>query len=309
MPYMLEKGATLRLIEQYLNAPVADRLRYLNLVRDSEAANDVRWFTTGPPGLWSHGAFARRPPPAGETDPWSGEKERDLLMKTWFGLNPDGSPAPPLAAPPTPSTQAAAAPATTGFWIAYQGDVHRITRRAVRWALELSLGLGPADQTPTRDWPIEVFWKCLAPWFEAWVTNRPAPGGHGVVSLLLISPSHHGANVAESPIAHSPTVLTTGGKGVPSTQDDYEVLDLGGAAAYASAGASVVPAHRREYASWVVTHEQQQKVGTVLVSTNAADSDIADWGIPQLACYRGTGTVVVVSPSLAAGGVKHDGSV
>ena len=33
------------------------------------------------------------------------------------------------------------------------------------------------------------------------------------------------------------------------------------------------------------------------------------WWIPQLAMWEGTGAVVTVAPSMAAGGVKFDGAV
>jgi hypothetical protein len=96
---------------------------------------------------------------------------------------------------------------------------------------------------------------------------------------------------------------------VPSTEDDYEWLAVAGQAGFAAAGVAGVPAAQRTYATWVVTHRDQTKSGVVTVTNNAHDSDIADWGIPQLGCYAGTGPIVVVSPSMAAGGVKHDGSV
>ena len=99
------------------------------------------------------------------------------------------------------------------------------------------------------------------------------------------------------------------GAGVPSTGRDYEVLAVD--AGRGVAGARAAPAApNRTYAMWVVTHTRQIKSGFVtVVDNNAAPSDLADWGIAQLACYQGNGDIVVVSPSMAAGGIKHDGSV
>jgi len=96
------------------------------------------------------------------------------------------------------------------------------------------------------------------------------------------------------------------GRGVPSTGRDYEVLAVDGPE---TAPPPVPAAPDRTYAMWVVTHTNQIKSGEVTVANNAGDSDIADWGIAQLACYQGNGDIVVVSPSMAAGGIKHDGSV
>jgi hypothetical protein len=309
MPYQLEKGATLRLFEQHLNKGRPERRAFLGVVRQSYGAtildDQLKWFVQGPPGLWADPAFARRM--VGGVA-WSGAKERDHLIKYWFGFKKEAGQWVPHSSARPPGS-----PPTTGFWIAYKGEVHKIVCGAVRWALELSLGLGPNDGGPGREnpWPIELFWKCLAPWFEAWVVQRPTNGyGTGLVSIILVTPTHDGANLAESPIATSPSVVPAGGgRGVPSTEDDYEVLGVDGAIATASAGVAGIPAAQRTYATWVVTHRQQIKSGITTVTNNVGDSDLAEWGIPQLACYEGTGPIVAVSPSMAAGGVKHDGSV
>jgi hypothetical protein len=311
MPYLLEKGGTLRIFEEYLNKGQPERRAFLAVVRNSCKANDLagqlNWFVQGPPSLWADARFALRPVPAGE-QPWTGDKECNLLIKNWFGFkrNSSGEWVTYMSA-----SRSAGSPPTTGFWIAYEGKVHRIVCAAVRWALELSLGLGPKDEGPGRDDPlrIELLWKCLAPWFEAWVLRRPTDGpfGRGLVSVVLVTPTHDGANVAESPIATSPTVASVGGQGVPSTGPDYEVLAMDG---LGTAATPAVPAAHRTHAMWVVTHRKQVKSGTVtVVDNNTAPSDLADWGIAQLACYQGNGDIVVVSPSMAAGGIKHDGSV
>jgi hypothetical protein len=316
MPYLLEKGGTFRLFEKYLNIDRAERRAFLEVVRNSYKANDLagqlNWFVQGPPGLWNDLAFSQKPVPEGAAA-WTGDQERDLLIEKWFGFERDASGqwVPHTSAARSTAARSTASSSTTGFWIAYEGEVHRILCAAIRWALELSLGLGPNDNGPGRDepWPIELFWKCLAPWFEAWVVHRPTKGpGTGLVSVILVTPTHDGANVAESPIATSQTVESLGGRGVPSTGRDYEVLavdDAPGSPAPLPAPA----APERTYGMWVVTHRDQIRSGAVTVDNNAADSDIADWGIPELGVYRGSGPIVVVSPSMAAGGIKHDGSV
>ena len=57
MPYLLEKGGTFRIFEEYLNTARAKRRAFLEVVRNSYKANDLagqlNWFVQGPPGLWS----------------------------------------------------------------------------------------------------------------------------------------------------------------------------------------------------------------------------------------------------------------
>jgi hypothetical protein len=61
---------------------------------------------------------------------------------------------------------------------------------------------------------------------------------------------------------------------------------------------------------WVVTHRNHVTTGSPAVTTDMTTfGDFWDWGIAQLSVYEGQDPVVVVSPSLAAGGVKHDGKV
>jgi hypothetical protein len=73
-----------------------------------------------------------------------------------------------------------------------------------------------------------------------------------------------------------------------------------------------------------VTHKQHRIFGHVGRETGvggngAAEQDrekntagpqeFADLTIPQLAMWEGTGKIVVVAPSMPAGGIEHDGSV
>jgi hypothetical protein len=255
MPYHLEKGPTIRVLEQHLNGTAAQMRAMLSAVRSS--AGSVDWIVNGIPGLWSDTRFTHSPL-------GSGEAVRDALIQNWLGFHQDPA-----------GTWVPAGGTTTGYWVAYQGDVNEIVRRTVQWALEVSLGLAPGAEAPGRDdpWPIEVFWKCPTPWFEGWVVTRPVPaaaaagtnagsppsgcadpgplvsraweglgrlvgraseaarsrgapvpGGtasapapiasaapaaepveRGLVTIIFMSPSHIGANVAESPIAHSPS--------------------------------------------------------------------------------------------------------
>lgn len=317
MPYHLEKGPLLQILESHLNSDRAGLQARLEVVRESERNDSLDWILGGVPELWQDPAFAR--------GPQAGDVMRTRLMTEWFGYEEDGAGGWQKPQPP---------PSTTGYWIGYRGDVDKIVRTAVHWALELALATG-SDAEATKSvepWPIEIFWKCPAPWFEAWVVSRRVGGtDRGLVTIVLVSPSHRGATVSESPIARSPVATPPGAQHpVPSYQDDYEQLERDGPDLVAVnhpdplnfPGRPRVPAVDRDYATWVVTHERHNVVGGLPPPRNgpgnpwradeentAGPFEFAIWSIPQLTVYEGSGDIVVVSPSMAAGGVKHDGSV
>jgi hypothetical protein len=296
MPYHLEKGATLRLLELYVNKPRPEMRSMLDQLR--AAAGSATWLGDAVPDLWQDPRFSFSP--AG-----SGTATRDEIITKWLGFVPDGS-----------GGWVPGAGDTTGYWIAYKGDVSEIMRRAFVWALELSLGLAPGGTGPGRQqpWKVEFFWKCPGPWFETWVVNRPVnkrgSEHRGLISVVFMTPSHDLSNVAESPIAeHAKAMVAGTGHPVPSWQDDYE--QLGEPFPDPSVtGRPRVPAEDRRYATWIVTHADHQTTGAVDVTTNTTEfADFAEWGIPTLNIYEGVGDVVIVSPSMAAGGVRQDGTV
>jgi hypothetical protein len=295
MPYHLEKGATLRLLELHVNKPRSDMRAMLDVLRASVGKPD--WLADAVPTLWQDPRF---------NNPQSvnGATARDDIIEKWLGYKRKRN----------GGWQKIGGP-TTGYWIAYHGDVSEIMRKALAWALELSLGLPPDGKGPGRDrpWPIELFWKCPAPWFESWVVTRPvnAKGSahRGLISVVFMTPSHRLSNVAESPLADNPTSTVPGATHpVPSWQDDYE--QLGAAFPDPNMARPRVAAQDRKWATWVVTHENHKTVGSVDVTTDTTTfADFAEWGIPQLSIYKGVGKTVIVSPSMAAGGVKEDGTV
>src|SRR5215204_3591668 len=137
MPYQLEKGGTFRLFEKHLNNTGRKARRdFLEVVRNSYRANDVAgqldWFVQGPANLWNDPAFGLKNVPAGDP-PWTGPQERDLLIEKWFGFVKDGA---GEWAEHRSALRSMGSPSTTGFWIAYEGQVHMIVCAAVRWALE-----------------------------------------------------------------------------------------------------------------------------------------------------------------------------
>jgi hypothetical protein len=286
-------------------------LAKLEVLRDSNVRDSLDWLDI--PDVWSDPGFAK---PGAVPGPIM----RDRIITEWFGYVPDGlggweKPNPPMS--------------TTGYWIGYRGDVHQIVRRALMWAMEVSLATrGEAPEEIGRaPWPIELFWKCPAPWFEAWVVSRRNPESvaegedRGLVTVVLVSPSHRGAIVADSPIATSEVASPPGSPHpVPSTQDDYELLD----GIHPRPGRPRVNALNRQNATWVVSQRQHQIAGVVpdgpqtlslaIIDRARQENTIgpwpfAEWAIPQFAVWEGTGEVVVVAPSMPAGGVKHDGEV
>jgi hypothetical protein len=296
MPYQLEKGPLLRVFEAALDRDRPGLEALLARLRESERTNTPDWIMDSE--AWQHPAFARGPQPPIAV--------RDRVLTEWFGLTAAGEP--PAKDPPS---------GTTGYWTGYRGDVHKIVVTAVRWAVELALAVGSDEKTAAdaEPWPIELFWKCPAPWFEAWVVSRRSGASkHGLVTVVFVTPSHRGATVAQSPIAHSQMTMPPGAAHpVPSLQDDYEQIGH----AHPTEGRPRVPAQQRDFATWVVTHEHNDLVeppgpggaGGAEGKSTADPRDLFDWEVPQLAVYEGAGDVVIVSPSMAAGGIKHDGKV
>lgn len=302
MPYHLEKGPLLRILERHLNSDRAGMQARLEILKSSEA-DSLDWLLTGAPELWADPAFTR--------GPLTGDEQRQRLIAEWFGYEEDGAGGWRKPEPP---------PTTTGYWIGYRGDVHQIVRTAVKWALELALATGRG-----APWTIELLWKCPAPWFEAWVVSRRIAGTkRGLVTIILVTPSHEGAEVSESPIAHSAESTPPGATHpIPSWQDDYERYDADHPDPTSFPDRPRVPALERQHAMWVVTHERhdiaQRRRPTdgngnsdpfrTFEANTAAPRQFADWSIPLLTVYEGVGPIVIVSPSMASGGVKHDGSV
>src|SRR5262245_32322627 len=181
MPYHLEKGPLLRVIERNLNSNRATMQATLNTINASIANDSLDWLAAAAP-LWADPAFNK---PGAVPAPIM----RARIITEWFGYEADGAGGwrRPIAPKPT-----------TGYWIGYRGDVHQIVRRALAWAVELALSAGAKNGEDSDPWPIELFWKCPAPWFEAWVVSRQAERTEsGLVTVVLVSPSHRAAVVAD----------------------------------------------------------------------------------------------------------------
>ena len=178
MPYHLEKGPVLSVLEDVLRGPTAQVENILTRLRDPA----VPLAEVG--GLDSTTLNA---PPYPTTADRVAHIEKD-----WFGYvvgTQQQAPFNPLTNP------------TTGFWENYWGDVAGIVRETLTRAVEVALGLDHDAEPPgTRHWPIELFWKCPNPWFEGWVTWRhePAQPASGQVTVILATPGN-GAVVLDDP--------------------------------------------------------------------------------------------------------------
>ena len=168
MPYHLEKGPVLSVLEDVLRGPTAQVENILTRLRDPS----VPLAEVG--GLDSTTLNA---PPY----PTTGDRVAHI-EKDWFGYvvgTQQQAPFNPLTNP------------TTGFWENYWGDVAGIVRETLTRAVEVALGLDHDAEPPgTRHWPIELFWKCPNPWFEGWVTWRhePSQPASGQVTVILATP-------------------------------------------------------------------------------------------------------------------------
>jgi hypothetical protein len=297
MPTHLEKAPTLTIMEQYFNGrypkapPRRDILLHaLEALRSSNAPGD--WLGRTLPDLWNDPAILARI--------GTGNDPRTFLTRNWFGL------------PPTPGAL------TTGFWIGYQGDVESIVRTALIWALELALGLsheGDACDAREDPWLLELSWVCGIQWFETWVSVRPsevtAPAptaDRGVVSVMFLTPTHRGSTVATSQIARSAKAGgPIPGSFVPSTQNDYEVLEP---AKFRGQTVPRVAAHERQYATWIVSAFDHHRELIPGVDDNTShDMDIGVMGLAQFGRYRAESPTILVSPSLPSGGVTYHGVI
>ena len=322
MPYYIEKGPTLRLMESALNRPKPQRELLRQRICD-ESLPLEKWLLDDE--LWKLPSFGKR-------SREKGTKVEEEIARQWFDYvykNGTWVKRPPNSPPPVQEP--------TGYWIAYRGEVDRIVRRTLCWALQISLGCDEAglDDSGKKvsgsnggrpdPWDIELFWNCPASWFEGWVISRtidpaglkPNPAAtRGLVTVIFMTPAHKGSEVAKSPLAAAPKTTMLGAPGpVPSSQPDYEkVWPLP-----TDPPNKQKKARNRRYATWVVTHAMHRMydpTGTEITTTNTRKGAVAGTLQKPLGAvysgYRPGGTsaeeIVVVSPSYPSGGVLEDGS-
>ncbi len=318
MPYHLEKGAWLSVLEDYLNGDPNRTAKALTLLRDP----DLPVTDTG---------FLASPALDGDPEYNTDDKRQRHLQQDWFGWPAGGSTWPTRATfaqevldllPADAAAIAADAPGenataeqmrawttavaplvgpdfdgwpATGFWHQYFGDVEGIVRETLIRALEVSLGLDHGQEIPTdgpvRRLPIELFWKCPQCWFDGWVTWRfDRAAGTGQVTVLFTTPG------SGKPILEQ--ALDGAGAFVPRTS---RTPATGPAPAGPAPSDPAANAEQAAKGMWVVTHTDNLQL-PVLPSAGGRPS--GQWLIPPFGpAYVGVGPVVCVQPSEPDGGV------
>jgi hypothetical protein len=189
MPYHLEKGPLLSVLDDFFNAPGRTRLATaLTKLRAGDALTDIGLFDS--PNLYN----AVYPPPYQNRQQLVDHFKRDWL----------GDPLHPVA------------PNQTGHWQCYEGPVEAILRQTLIRATELVLGIphGLSAANATRHWTIDFWWKCPQPWFEGWITWRQRSGS-GKVTVIIATPAddsvvlRHPASEAD-PAPNQITIETEG---------------------------------------------------------------------------------------------------
>jgi hypothetical protein len=198
------------------------------------------------------------------------------------------------------------APQSTGFWHNWYGDSQGIVQETHQRAIEVSLGLphhDPGDAVPNEEairahvdgpdgrfWPIEIFSRCPAPWFEGWVTWRGQGRHDGHVTIHLHTPSHINSNLLDKPE-----------RAVTYQRPEYQDEPNAPAPPYLSA-------QNRERGMWVIAHEVQELVPTPPpVPTPPANGETV-WPQPWFGGFvYSHGDIVAVQPSEPNGGVLAGG--
>jgi hypothetical protein len=265
MPYQLEKGPYFAVAETMLDfgSSAQQRLALLAQMRagtdpDQLPTLDSTNLDVGPLNTF--------------------DKRRDHMDTHWFGKSRPNSAARWTPQPPLNPNN----PKPTGFWHNWYGDADGIVAQTFIRAVEVSLGLQhPGGNAPTRCWPIEIFWRCPAPWFEGWVTWRGEPDGSGHVTVHLHTPSHDDSVLLLGPRRGAPDNLKHDYKDNPLSS----TMDRG---------------------MWVITHEQQEPL-PYYAATNPSPPG-QPWQLPTFGpFYYSHGEIVCVQPNEPDGGVRNQG--
>jgi hypothetical protein len=301
MPYHLEKGHFLLLLEDTLNegieAVVDDDTvaSFPGLVRRYSMLEYMRGVLARPCDV-RHGES-----PDGSSLRWPGWMSDEavsfgafeIVATEWFGyrIRPDGG----LDTRPHPNKP-------TGMWDGYQGNVERIMANVLVRCIEVSLGLdhdAPVpDGAPARAWPIYFFFKCQQPFFEGWVTwqchstNRRAAGQ---VTVIFATPGHN------HPVSDHPVPIDDDGDHrddrIPTLRDDGEFRENPVSAPGADANGDP------HQGVWVITHRDHKKLN---VFDTSVPSAYQEWGPPLLPIIAPENfcDVVTVQPAARSGGVN-----
>jgi hypothetical protein len=301
MPYHLEKGHFLLLLEDTLNEGIEaivdndDEVTFPGLLRRYSMLEYMRGVVARPcdrnDGEQADGSLLHWP--SWMTDADVGYGIFRIVAEKWFGytLAADGS----LDTKRHPLKP-------TGMWDGYQGNVERILATAFVRAIEVSLGLEHGapipNGAPPRSWPIYFFFKCQQPFFEGWVTwqchsvNRRAAGQ---VTVILATPGHN------HPVSDHPIPIDHNGDHkddlIPTLRNDGEFAVEPVSAPAADAGGEP------HQGVWVITHRDHKKL---TVFDTSVPSAYLEWGPPLLPIIAPDDfcDVVTVQPAARSGGIN-----
>lgn len=331
MPYHLEKGPWLTILEDYLNGERGRSLQFLTELRGLRSGG----------GLMRDIAFLDTPALDADPDNPNPAARRKHLGEDWFGgdgnkagfpaavldqlrsstaagepdvvalLDPGDASGAPIATAKelqafalrvaatvdaTPGARLNGWPAT-GFWFQYFGDVDAIMRETLIRSIEVSLGLEhdevPANGRTDRWMPIELFWKCPQRWFEGWVGWRwDATHGSGQVTTMLATPGS-GKPVLEHP-----------GLGQAPLGEPHAViaspLDVPAGPPPDGDGPAI-----KAKGLWVITHQEHAQLSTTPDEGGTASGQ---WFVPPFGpTYVGVGDVICYEPHEFDGGVNPAG--
>ena len=263
MPYHLEKGPYLSVLEAQFNSDTEKLRTQANLLINGQPQYDTAFYDC--PAI---DQFPKAPP--------SGARAalRDHIYNHWFGwMGSAPNYTPQVLA--TNCSLPASYPQQTGYWRGYHGDVEKIVRTTLVRAAEVALGV--EHETPPqiqhsdvrRHWPVEFFWVCGTDRFEGYVTWRSVlRKRRGQVTVVFVTPA------TPDPLFNDLT-----------TQDPYpgttEVSDT----APRRGNPFFISRPRKNDAMqgiWVVTHTMHQRHAAVLPEPTSSQQVL----IPERAASR-----------------------
>lgn len=321
MPYHLEKGPWLSILEDYLNA---DSARLIDALAQFRASRDHST-SLGVSPFFDSDSFD------GDPDYQTPDARRGHMQNDWFGSTTGDAPdfvadvvreagvddalGDELSAGVDVSTATGVldfaqrilddervpldAWPSTGFWFQYHGNVEGIIRESLIRGIEIALGLEhdaevPEDG-PERVLPIELFWKCPQRWFEGWITWRwDRTHRTGQVMIMFATPGS-GKPVLQSPGLGQNALLEPS-----SIVDEDRPAPIGPGPSEPDRNAFQSPK-----GMWVVSQTDHVQLPA---TPDERGSTAGDWIIPPFGpSYVGAGPVICVQPAEEDGGVRPFG--
>jgi hypothetical protein len=189
---------------------------------------------------------------------------------------------------------------TTGWWLAYKGNVEEVMRETFIRAIDVSLGIdrstSPATyEDVTRHWPVQFLWICGSRWFEGWVnwhawgtgeapTADDALTAGGMVTVMFVTPGMKDKEMYRQ----------------PERPDRHNVPD------YAENPNSA----QGDHGLWCVSdrsHDRELTGVGIGFKWGEDGDDKAKPSTFETSMFVDGGPVVVVSPAEIDGGVLHAG--